>query len=190
MARAGLVAFAEMTPYVLVGAVGGQYVDRFGAVRAAVVGNLLAAVAIGAVPVLHAAGLLQFGPLLAAVAAAGAANGVAGSVVLAVTAASGLAAGALNPISGAVEYEQVPAELRARVLPAINSISWAGIPLGGLLGGWLAGTAGVTATLLGSAVAYLLITLAPFVFPAWAGMDRPPPVDSRAEPAGMTSADG
>lgn len=61
---------------------------------------------------------------------------------------------------------------------------------GGLLGGWLAGTAGVTATLLGSAVSYLLITLAPFVFPAWAGMDRPPPVDSLAEPAGMTSADG
>jgi MFS family permease len=363
VARAGVVAFAEMTPYVLVGAIGGPYVDRLGPVRAAVSGNVLAAVAVGAVPVLHAAGLLHFGALLAAVAAAGAANGVAGAglrvlvpatgtlagtplervaglvdglgrlalllgaplagvllvvagapvvlaldagsfaicaavvaatvpgsvqppqraesayltqlrvgfrwllrhrlvlgiglltfamnlidqawsavllpawvrdeigdpaalgivftalalgllvgnglftwlgprlprrwtfawalliggsphlfvlglsrsvpVVLAVTAASGIAAGALNPIFGAVEYEQVPAELRARVLSAVNAISWGGIPLGGLLGGWLAGTAGITATLLGGAVIYLLVTLAPFVFPAWADMDRP-----------------
>jgi MFS family permease len=373
VARAGLVAFAEMTPYVLVGAVGGPYVDRLGAARAAVIGNLLAALAVGAVPVLHAVGMLHFGALLATVAAAGAANGVAGSglrvlvpatgtlagtpmervaglvdglgrlalllgaplagvllvvagapavlavdavsfavcaaviaatvpgsvqprqrsestylaqlrvgfrwlgrhrlvlgigvltfvmnlidqawtavllpawvrdevadpaalgsvftalalgliignalftwlgprlprrwtfawalliggsphlfvlglsrslpVVLAVTAASGLAAGALNPIFGAVEYEQVPAELRARVLSAINAISWGGIPLGGLLGGWLAGTIGLTATLLGSAVIYLLVTLAPFVFPAWKGMDRPPRAESRSEPA-------
>jgi MFS family permease len=377
VARAGVVAFAEMTPYVLVGAVGGPYVDRFGPVRAAVVGNLLAAVAVGAVPILHAAGQLQFGALLAAVAVAGAANGVAGSglrvlvpatgtlagtplervaglldglgrlalllgaplagvllvvagapavlavdagsfavcaavvaatvprsvqppqrsestyltqlrvgfrwllghrlvlgiglltlamnlidqawsavllpawvrdevgdpaalgivftalalgllagnalytwlgprlprrwtfawalliggsphlfvlalsrsvpVVLAVTAASGLAAGALNPIFGAVEYEQVPAELRARVLSAANAISWGGIPLGGLLGGWLAGTVGITSTLLAGAVIYLIVTLAPFVFPTWAGMDRQPPAESQSEPADAIS---
>jgi MFS family permease len=364
VARAGLTAFAEMTPYVLVGALGGPYVDRFGPVRAAVAGNLLAAAAVGTVPILYAAGLLHFPVLLAAVAVAGFANGVAGaglrvlvpatgtlagtslervaglvdglgrlalllgapvaglllvvagapvvlaadaasfaicavlvaatvpasvqppqrsestyltqlrvgfrwllghrlmlgigvltlvmnlidqawsavllpawvrqeigrpaalgavfaalalgltagnvlytwlgprlprrrtftwalliggsphlfvlalshsvSIVLAVTAAGGLASGALNPIFGAVEYEQVPPELRARVLSAANAISWGGIPLGGLLGGWLAGTAGVTATLLGGAVVYLLVTLTPFFFPAWAGLERQP----------------
>ena len=45
-----------------------------------------------------------------------------------VTALGGLAGGALNPIIGAVSYERVPTELRARVLPAINSLTWAGIP--------------------------------------------------------------
>ena len=44
--RTGLVAFAEMTPYVLVGAVGGPFVDRVGPVRAAVAGNLAAALAV------------------------------------------------------------------------------------------------------------------------------------------------
>lgn len=370
--RAGLVAFAEMTPYVLVGAIGGPWVDRVGAVRAAVAGNLLAALAVGAVPVLHAAGMLPFGALVGAVAVAGGAGGVAGSalrvlvpatgtlagtplervaglfdglgrlalllgapvagvllvvagapavlavdavtfagcavvlaatvpgsvqprraagstylaelrvgfrwllgqrlvlgiclvtlvtnlidqawatvllpawvrdeqgdpaalgavftalavglvtgnalvtwlgprlprrrtfawallvggsphvlvlglsdsvpLVLAVSAASGFGAGALNPILGAVEYELVPPELRARVLPAINSLSWAGIPLGGLLGGWLAGTVGLAAALVGCGVVYLLVTLAPFVFPAWAGMERRP-VDALARAA-------
>jgi MFS family permease len=377
VARAGVVAFAEMTPYVLVGAVGGPYVDRFGPVRAAVAGNFLAAVAVGTVPVLYAAGLLHFGVLLAAVAVGGMSNGVAaaglrvlvpatgtlagtplervaglfdglgrlalllgaplaglllvvasapvvlaadaasfaacavlvaatvpgtvqparrdesayltqlrvgfgwllrhrlvlsiglltlvmnlidqawsavllpawvrdevgdpavlGSVftalalglvagnllytwlgprlprrwtfawalllggsphlfvlalthsvplVLAVNLVGGLASGAVNPIIGAVDYEQVPPELRARVLSAVNAIAWGGIPLGGLLGGWLAGTAGVAATLFGGGVIYLLVTLAPFVFPVWSAMDRPPPEVRPAESAGATS---
>lgn len=362
--RTGLVAFAEMTPYVLVGAFGGPYLDRVGAVRAAVAGNLLAALAVGAVPALHGLGMLPFGALLVAVAVAGAAGGVAGSalrvlvpatgtlagtplervaglfdglgrlalllgaplagillsgagasavltidavsfavcaalllatvpgsvqprrsaeatylkqlragfgwlvgqrlvlglclltlatnlidqawsavllpawvrdeignpaalggivtalaaglvvgnalstwlgprlprrhtfawafliagsphlfvlalshslpLILAVTAIGGLAGGALNPIIGAVEYELVPPELRARVLPAINSIAWAGIPVGGLLGGWLAGTLGLTAALLAGGVLYLLVTVTPFLFPAWKGLDRDP----------------
>ena len=363
--RTGLVAFAEMTPYVLVGAVGGPFVDRVGPVRAAVAGNLGAALAVGAVPALHAAGLLPFGTLLIVVAVAGAAGGLAGTgqrvlvpatgtlagtplervaglfdglsrlatllgaplagallvmasapvvlaidavtfavcalillgtvpasvqprqvasasyladlragfgwligqrvllgicllvfatnlidqawsavllpawvrdeigdpgalgavvtafgvgavagnalftwlgprlprrktfawafliagpphlfvlavapglpAVLVVTALSGLAGGALNPIIGAVSYERVPTELRARVLPAINSLAWAGIPLGGLLFGWLAGTAGLTAALLAGGGLYLLATIGPFVFPAWRDLDRPEP---------------
>ena len=365
VARAGLVAFAEMTPYVLVGATGGPLVDRLGPVRSALLGNLAAALAVGSVPVLHAAGLLHFGVLLACVAVAGAASGMAGSglrvlvpatgtlagtpmervaglfdglgrlalllgaplaglllvvagapvvlaadavtfllcavlivltvpssvqppsadpmpyleklregfrwlagqrlvlglclvtfgtnlvdqawaavllpawvrdrigdpaalgavftalavglvagnvlytwlgprlprrrvflwafliggcphlfvlalpvslpVVMVVVAAGGFAAGALNPIIGAVDYELVPAELRARVLSAINAIAWAGIPLGGLLGGWSAGTLGITTTLVAGGVIALLVTLVPFVFPSWKGLDRSAP---------------
>jgi MFS family permease len=372
--RTGLVAFAEMTPYVLVGAVGGPFVDRVGPVRAAVAGNLAAAVAVGTVPVLHAADLLAFGTLLAVVAVAGAAAGLAGAglrvlvpatgtlagtplervaglfdglsrlatllgasvagallvvasapvvlaidavtfavcalillgtvpasvqprqtasasyltdlragfgwlgrqrlllgicllvfvtnlvdqawsavllpawvrdeigdpgalgaivtafgigavagnalftwlgprlprrrtfawafliagpphllvlavtpglpAVLVVTALSGLTGGALNPIIGAVSYERVPTELRARVLPAINSLTWAGIPLGGLLGGWLAGIAGLTAALLVGGGIYLLATLGPFVFPAWRDMDRRPAAPTEPQAAG------
>lgn len=375
VARAGLVAFAEMTPYVLVGATGGPFVDRLGPVRAALLGNVAAAVAVGAVPALHYAGLLHFGVLLAAVAVAGAASGVAGSGlrvlvpatgtlagtpmervaglfdglgrlalllgaplaglllvvaggplvlvvdaasflvcaavialtvppsvqppstdatpyleklrigfrwllgqrlvlglslatfgtnlvdqawsavllpawvrdrvgdpaalgavftalavglvagnvlytwlgprlprrrvflwaflvggsphlfvlalpialpwVLTVIAVSGFAAGALNPIIGAVDYERVPAELRARVLSAINAIAWAGIPLGGLLGGWAAASLGVTTTLVAGGVVTLLVTLCPFVFPSWRGLDRPAPERApAATPAG------
>ena len=91
--RAGLVAFAEMTPYVLVGAIGGPWVDRVGAVRAAVGGNLLAALAVGAVPVLHAAGMLPFGALVGAVAVAGGAGGVAGSGLRVLVPAAGTLAG-------------------------------------------------------------------------------------------------
>jgi MFS family permease len=380
--RTGLVAFAEMTPYVLVGALGGPFVDRVGPVRAAVAGNVAAALAVGAVPALHAADLLGFGPLLAVVAVAGAAGGLAGSgqrvlvpatgtlagtplervaglfdglnrlatllgapvagallvvagapvvlaidavtfavcalvllatvpasvhprqaagtsylaelragfnwlvrqrvllgicvlvfltnlidqawsavllpawvrdevgdpaalgaivtafgvgavagnalftwlgprlprrltfavaflvagppplfvlaaspglpAVLVVTALGGLAGGALNPIIGAVSYERVPTELRARVLPAINSLAWAGIPLGGLLGGWVAGAAGLTAALLAGGGLYLLATLGPFVFPAWRDLDRrggapaePRTVQSEPDAAGV-----
>jgi MFS family permease len=110
-----------------------------------------------------------------------------------VTALSGLVGSALNPIIGAVSYERVPTEMRARVLPAINSLTWAGIPLGGLLGGWLAGTAGLTAALLAGGGLYLLATLGPFVFPAWRDMDRrsdtptePPAVRSEPDGADVT----
>src|SRR5918993_1393913 len=77
VARAGIVAFAEMTPYVLVGAAGGPLVDRLGPVRAAVLGNVAACLAVATVPLLHALGLLHFGVLLAAVAVVGAASGIA-----------------------------------------------------------------------------------------------------------------
>lgn len=369
--RTGLVAFAQMTPYVLVSAVGGPAVDRLGARQGAVAGNLAGGALVGSVPALHAAGRLGFGTLLALVAAAGAAWGLAASservlvpgagalagtpmervaglvdglnrlalllgaplaaallvvasapvvlaldavsfalcalvlgltvpaaaeperepaeeagnpvrayladlragfgwlrgqrlllgialmvfltnlldqafvavllpawvrerlgdpavlgvlltafaagavasnalatwlgprlprhrtfawgfllaggphflvlalapplpVLVAVTAVSGVAGSVLNPILGAVQYERVPRRLQARVLNAITALAWAGIPLGGLAAGWSAGAVGVTTTLVAVGVLYVLVTLAPFLFPAWKEMDRRP----------------
>jgi MFS family permease len=84
----------------------------------------------------------------------------------------GLGSGVLNPILGAVEYEAVPRELQARVLGAIGALAWAGIPVGGLLAGWVAGGPGLATALGIAGGGYFLATLAPFVFPSWREMDR------------------
>jgi MFS family permease len=71
----GLVAFAEMAPYVGVQALGGPLVDRVGARRISVGTDMLAAVCTGLVPALWAAHLLSLPVLAVLVAAAGAARG-------------------------------------------------------------------------------------------------------------------
>ncbi|WP_433291962.1 MFS transporter [Actinoplanes sp. CA-030573] len=71
-ARTGLTAFATTVP-LAAGAIGaGPLVDRLGPRRTAVLADLGAACAIGAIPLAHAAGRLHFGLLLALAFAAGA----------------------------------------------------------------------------------------------------------------------
>ncbi|MEU9076041.1 MFS transporter [Kitasatospora sp. NPDC048538] len=71
----GLVAFAEMTPYVLVKALTGPLVDRLGPRVVSWTTDAVSAVAAGLVPLLHAQGLLPFWLLLAVVAVIGAMRG-------------------------------------------------------------------------------------------------------------------
>ena len=71
----GLVTFAEMAPLVGLKALTGPLVDRLGPRRVAVSADALSVVAVGAVPVLHALGMLGFPVLLALVACAGALRG-------------------------------------------------------------------------------------------------------------------
>lgn len=97
------------------------------------------------------------------------------SPVLVVAVVAGVGAGGLNPALGAVEYERVPRPLQPRVLGVLGATAWAGIPLGSLSGGWFVDHAGLRPTLDVAAGLYLLTTLAPFVFPAWRGMDRAAP---------------
>jgi MFS family permease len=92
--------------------------------------------------------------------------------VLVVAALGGLAGGALNPIIGAVAYERVPPRLQARVLGAFRASAWIGIPFGSLLGGALTEGTGLRNALFATGAAMFVTTLAPFVFPAWRGMDR------------------
>jgi MFS family permease len=93
--RTGLVAFAEMTPYVLVQGLGGPYVDRIGAWRLAVTTDLVATAAVGSIPVLYAVDHLSLALLCLAVAVAGAARGAGDSsryvMVPGVTRAAGAA---------------------------------------------------------------------------------------------------
>lgn len=75
-ATTGVVAFAETLPYVLVLALGGPVVDRFGAWRVAIVAGVTAAALVGAVPALYAAGGLHLAVLVVLVSAAGAVRGL------------------------------------------------------------------------------------------------------------------
>ncbi|TCK66181.1 MFS transporter [Curtobacterium sp. PhB136] len=95
--------------------------------------------------------------------------------VLGAAAVSGLAAGALNPILGAVELERIPEHMRARVFGLLGAGSWAGIPLGGLLAGVAADGLGVSATFGIVAAVYTVVTLAPLLGGSWRLMERPTP---------------
>jgi hypothetical protein len=81
----------------------------------------------------------------------------------------------LNPLIGVVEFERIPARLRARVMGAGDAGAFAGMPVGGLLAGALAGAAGLTASLLVFGLLYLAVCLAPFVGKVWRQLDGTPP---------------
>ncbi|MET7751993.1 MFS transporter [Micromonospora sp. NPDC005367] len=97
-------------------------------------------------------------------------------VIAGVALVGGVLIGAINPLLSAAEFERIPAGLRARVLGAVGGLAWAGIPLGGLVGGVLATTLGATGGILVVGVAYLLVTLDPLVRRrTWRLMDRAAP---------------
>lgn len=73
--QTGLVAFCEMTPYVLVKAFTGPLVDRLGPRAMSWTTDLVSATAAAAVPLLHTVGVLSFPLLLALVALIGATRG-------------------------------------------------------------------------------------------------------------------
>ncbi|MET8116975.1 MFS transporter [Streptomyces prasinus] len=73
--RTGLVAFCEMTPYVVVKAFTGPLVDRLGPRAVSWTTDLASATVAAAVPLLHALDLLSFPLLLVLVALIGAARG-------------------------------------------------------------------------------------------------------------------
>lgn len=105
--------------------------------------------------------------------------------VLVVSFIAGFGAGSINPILGAVEYERIPRHLQARVLGALGSLAWAGIPFGGLLAGVVVDLTGLSTALWIAAAIYFATTLAPFVFPVWRQMERglvrPMPAGSAAD---------
>jgi MFS family permease len=91
---------------------------------------------------------------------------------LAVTMATeGLACGVLNPIMATVMYENVPENLRSRVLSITTATALTVTPLGGLAAGILVDSAGLPVTMLVVGGAYLLATLSPVIFLAFRDMD-------------------
>ncbi|MBF4579598.1 MFS transporter [Frigoribacterium sp. VKM Ac-2530] len=93
-------------------------------------------------------------------------------VLVAATALSGLAAGALNPILATVELERVPEHLRGRVFGLLNAGAWAGVPFGALLGGVAADTIGLTIAFGIVAAVYVAVTLTPLAGGSWRLMER------------------
>lgn len=94
------------------------------------------------------------------------------AVIVAWAVISGFAVGAINPLLGAAEYERVPRRLQGRVLGALGATAWLGIPFGGLVAGGLVAGFGLSWALVAVGAGYLVMTLLPFVQPAWRLMDR------------------
>ncbi|MGX6605516.1 MFS transporter [Micromonosporaceae bacterium Da 78-11] len=103
-------------------------------------------------------------------------------LMLGVAFGAGLAVAAVNPILSALAYERIPAHLHGRVLGVIGALSFAGVPLGGLLAGVAVDGVGLRLSLLGGALLYLAITLTPFVLPQWRALDQPPDAVRTAGP--------
>lgn len=85
---------------------------------------------------------------------------------------SGLGAGFINPILGAVIFERIPRGLVGRVTSMGSSLAWAGMPFGGLVGGGLIAAAGLAPALLVYGVAYFAVTTLPGLQREWKQMDR------------------
>ena len=119
-ALTGLVAFAETLPYVVVLGLGGPLVDRWGARRVAIGSDVIAAVLVGAVPLLHLAGRLPLGVLVVLVALAGAVRGL------------GTATYVLMP--GLADQARMPIERATGLHDGMNRVAgMVGLPLAGVL---------------------------------------------------------
>jgi MFS family permease len=119
--RTGLVAFAEMAPYVGVQALGGPMVDRLGARRVSIGTDVLAALFVGAVPALSSLHMLSLPLLGALVAVAGAMRGAGDS-----------ARDVLVP--GVGELAEVPLERSSGLYDGVSRVATlVGAPLAGAL---------------------------------------------------------
>ncbi|MGW7054978.1 MFS transporter [Streptomyces sp. NPDC054887] len=72
--RAGVVAFCATLPVVVSALVGGPFIDRIGRRRVSVASDLVCGLAVGAIPLLHYAGVLEFWMLCALMAVGGLAH--------------------------------------------------------------------------------------------------------------------
>ncbi|MFJ6619482.1 MFS transporter [Kitasatospora sp. NPDC091335] len=93
-------------------------------------------------------------------------------VVLTVFAIGGFGSGFLNPILGAVLFERVPRHLLGRVHALSGSLSWAGIPLGGLAAGASIALVGLIPSLIAAGAVYFATTTLAGLRPEWREMDR------------------
>ncbi len=82
-------------------------------------------------------------------------------LVLAVTFCCGVAMASLNPILGALQYERIPTELQTRVFGLATAICYAGLPIGGALGGLAVAALGLDPAILLGGCLYLALTLVP-----------------------------
>ena len=93
-------------------------------------------------------------------------------VAIAIQVIRGIAAGPLNPIMSAVEFERVPEGMRGRVFGAIQAGAWVAMPLGVLAGGFLIEGIGLRETFIITGALYLATTLTMIVNPAIHDMNR------------------
>ncbi len=98
-------------------------------------------------------------------------------VVLIVVLATGVVSAPINPIISSAIFERVPQPLHARVFGFAGSLAWAGIPLGGIIGGVLVQEIGLRQGLVLLGVLYFAATLLPLLMSSlWQGLNRAEPV--------------
>lgn len=95
--------------------------------------------------------------------------------VLAVAVLSGFASGFINPVLGAVIFERIPAPMMGRVSSLNSALCWSLIPFGGVVGGALVASYGLSPALLAIGAAYFAATMLPALQPRWRELDRRPP---------------
>ncbi|MCC9306464.1 MFS transporter [Kitasatospora sp. RB6PN24] len=103
---------------------------------------------------------------------------------------NGFSAGFLNPILGAIEYERIPRHMLGRVGAIGDAVSWAGVPLGGILGGVVVGAVGLVPALLIGGTAYALVTNLTGLRPEWRAMNRRSDESRTVEASGTAGASG
>jgi predicted MFS family arabinose efflux permease len=110
-------------------------------------------------------------------------------VVLVVTFLAGIALASVNPIIGVLLFERTPRALHARVFGLNTAFAWAGIPIGGVLGGLAAQSLGLSASLVVTSVLYLAVALVPVVgYRRWKVIgNRPEPPATEPVPAKATT---
>jgi len=92
-----------------------------------------------------------------------------------------------------VAYERIPSHLQARVFGLTGAVGFAGVPLGGLLGGWAVQVLGLTSAMLVAGALYFAATLMPVAgYRTWRQIDRPPTgaPDPLSEPRTAVSSPG
>ncbi|WP_018350579.1 MFS transporter [Longispora albida] len=95
------------------------------------------------------------------------------AVVLSVTFLTGLLMSSVNPIIGAMLMERTPDGMQARVFGLSTAVAWGGIPLGSMLGAFLAGQAGIAVAATITGIVYFGATLTPvFGAKTWRKLDR------------------
>jgi MFS family permease len=130
--RTGLVVFSEMAPYVVAKTLGGPMIDRVGARRVSVGADLVSAVLVAGVPVLHGVGALHFWVLLGLVAMAGAVRGPGDTAKSALVPDVATAAGV--PLERVTGLRGTAERLATTVGPAVAGAVVAGVgPLNALL---------------------------------------------------------
>ncbi|GAB48910.1 MFS transporter [Mobilicoccus pelagius] len=110
-------------------------------------------------------------------------------VTIAVLAVGGFAAGFINPILGAVVVERIPGPLMGRVNTLAMACAWALLPFGGIVGGLLVTEIGLPRALWVAGLAYVVVTMAPTLLPAWRQIERPAASSDAADTNGATESD-
>ncbi len=104
-------------------------------------------------------------------------------VILILCAILGLVYGPIAPIYNYVMQTRAPQHLRGRVVGVMGSLAYAAGPLGLVLAGPLADTAGLHATFLALSVPMLLLGVAAVCLPALRDLDRAPTVAADPTPS-------